>query len=195
MIFAKGKRGLIYKEKINGKDVIIKVPHPDSQAKEAVNNEIRFLKLLNKKGIGPKFIKSCNNKLWMEYIEGETIVDFISHSSKKEVIAVLKKVFEQMFILDKMQINKLEMTHPHKHIIVRENKPILIDFERCKYTLKPKNVTQFCQFITSTNMKELLDKKGIFIDKEKMMRTAGEYKKDYSKKAFNGLLANFATFK
>ena len=167
MIFGKGKRGLIYKEKVNGKDVIIKVPHPDSRT-ETVNNEIRFLKLVNKKGIGPKFIKSCNNKLWMEYVEGELILDFLKN--KKLITTTIKSILNQMYVLDKLGVNKFEMTHPHKHIIVRKNKPVLIDFERCRFTEKPKNVTQFCQFITSGKVMRLLKEKGIVLDKKKIMR-------------------------
>lgn len=66
------------------------------------------------------------------------------------------------FAMDLMGINKEEMTHPHRHIIihtratvsaseplptgtVREWKCTFVDFEKCVYTKKPKNVTQLCQ--------------------------------------------------
>ena len=34
-----------------------------------------------------------------------------------------------------------------KNVIVSKNKPVLIDFERCKRVLVPKNVTQFFHFL------------------------------------------------
>ena len=44
------------------------------------------------------------------------------------------------------------MSHPIKHIIIdKKNKPILIDFDRTRYTIKPANVTQFCDFLISKN--------------------------------------------
>jgi predicted Ser/Thr protein kinase len=51
------------------------------------------------------------------------------------------------------------MHHPVKHALVRGKKIVLIDFERCKTSLRPKNVTQVCQFISRNyNLPEILDK-------------------------------------
>jgi len=49
-------------------------------------------------------------------------------------------------------VNKFEMHHPTKHILIKAGKPsrktvVMIDFERCRWTEKPKNVTQFVQFL------------------------------------------------
>lgn len=65
----------------------------------------------------------------------------------------------QCFAMDLMGINKDEMTHPHRHILVhavastpdaaetssQTHKCTFIDFEKCVYSSKPKNVTQLCQ--------------------------------------------------
>ena len=70
------------------------------------------------------------------------------------------------------------MHHPVKHIIIGKNrKPVLIDFERCRKTEKPKNVTQFCQFLIGNLVRELLSKKGIAIDKNKITGFARNYRK------------------
>jgi len=114
---------------------------------------------------------------------------------------VLKKVFEQCFILDTMRLTKEEMHRPYKHILVKEkfskeifakekntklkkNKqtkeylPILLDFERCRYDSDPKNVTQFCQYITSQRIRTILERKKFTIDIEKIRKTAKEYKEN-----------------
>jgi len=63
---------------------------------------------------------------------------------------VLKNVFEQCYKMDKLGLNKEEMHHPVKHIVVQKNgKPVLLDFERCKSRKRQHNVTQFCQFVIS----------------------------------------------
>lgn len=75
--------------------------------------------------------------------------------------------------MDLMGINKEEMTHPHRHIIIhtrattrvesvllpdatppplREWKCTFVDFEKCVYTKKPKNVTQLCQVRTTLHI-------------------------------------------
>jgi len=74
---------------------------------------------------------------------------------------IIKNILEQCRIMDKLKINKKEFHKPIKHIIVYKNKPVMIDFERCYYAEKPKNVTQFCQFISSGVVMELLEKKAI----------------------------------
>jgi len=56
----------------------------------------------------------------------------------------------------------------------------LIDFERCKETEKPGNVTQFLEFLSRS--KEELGKKGIKISEEKLRKIAEQYKKDYDLK-------------
>ena len=102
---------------------------------------------MNKHNIGPK-LYSCNEEhVEMEYIDGTLITDYIGQESKRNIKKVFKEVLAQCRTLDKLSINKYEMHHPIKHIIIRNNKPIMIDFERCKKTIKPKNVTQFCEFI------------------------------------------------
>jgi len=56
--FATGKRGIIYVGELNNKKVAVKAKNPDSLAKNTIENEIKWLKVLNKKGIGPKLIRS-----------------------------------------------------------------------------------------------------------------------------------------
>src|SRR3989344_8569931 len=81
-----------------------------------------------------------------------------------------------MRTLDLLKLNKEEMHHPHKHIIVdRKGKPSLVDFERARIVSRPKNVTQFCQYLRSTQFGGLLAKKGIRIDAERLTAAAREY--------------------
>src|SRR3990167_2396810 len=64
-------------------------------------------------------------------------------------IRAVKEILNQCFKLDSLRINKLELNKPKKHILMERNKPKFIDFERCYYTNKPKNLTQICQYLTS----------------------------------------------
>jgi len=182
-LFARGKRGIIYKQG----NIIIKVKNPESKAVARIENEAEYLKLLNKKKIGPKFISFKNNKLKYRFIKGDYIIDFLKKNNKKKIIEVLKNVSNQCFIMDKLKINKLEMHHPVKHILI-DKKPVLIDFERCYKTNNSKNVTQFIQFIISNNLKKILLKKKIIINRKKMIKLAKEYKKNMNKENFNKLL-------
>ena len=85
--------------------------------------------------------------------------------------------------MDRINVNKEEMHHPYKHIIMDKTtkKPILIDFERCHKSLEPKNVTQFSSYIISDFITNLLKDKGIKVNKEKIIAAAKKYKKDIKK--------------
>ena len=166
---AMGKRGVIFKFTKNKKEYIIKVKRESSEAQNRIENEGNFLKLLNKHKIGPKLIEYDRDHLVMEFIKGKLIKEY-----KKIPNNILKQVLKQCYILDTLKINKFEMHKPLKHIIIYRNKVTMIDFERCTYTDKPKNVTQFCEYI-NRNKKRI---------KKSLLQ---EYKKDMSKKNFEKL--------
>ena len=64
------------------------------------------------------------------------------------------------------------------NVIVCKNKAVLIDFERCKIILHPKNVTQFCQFLM---------KRGIGKNKIKILKALKNYKDNQTQVNFISL--------
>jgi len=163
----KGHRGIV---EIKGRVAIKRSLTTHYNAEE----EAKFLKLLNKHDIGPKYISHKKNELRMEYIKGDRILDYVKKANKTQILAIIKKILDQLYTMDKLKINKLELTNPYKHIIVRKNVPIQIDFERCIHTEKPKNVTQFIQFLASGKVGK--------VDKKSLFDIAKKYKDSYNKK-------------
>jgi len=182
-LFAKGHRGIIFKAKYKNKDVAIKIKRPESKAIDRICNEIKFLKILNKYKIGPKLVFSTKGYFVYEFIPGKFILDYFENTSKKGMVKILKDVLKQMYIMDQLKINKEEMHHPVKHIVINKNKPHLLDFERCYKTEKPHNVTQFLQFIISIRKRFKLD-----IERKSLIKFSKEYKKDYSKETLNKII-------
>lgn len=184
--FAKGHRGFVYVGNYNGKTVIIKRQRPDIKVK-TIANEIKFLKLLNKKKLAQKVMLEGKDYFVYEFIEGQFIKRFMYHETKDKLKKVLLDVLDKMYNLDKLGINKEEMHHPHKHVIIdKKLKCSLIDFERANYSKKPKNVTQFVQYITTHS--DLLDKKKFKIDVDKLRKAAQEYKADICKDKYDQIL-------
>jgi len=180
---AKGHRGLIYKAKLKGKDIVIKKKRPESKAKARMKNEANWLKILNKKGIGPKFRFSNKDYFAYDYVEGIFLPLFIEKTNKVKIKKVLTEVMKQCFILDRLGINKEEMHRPLKHIIVDKNlKVTMIDFERMHKTKKPKNITQFMQYLSRDYVMKLLRKKGFKYNRKQLLNFAMKYKKDISAK-------------
>ena len=46
-----------------------------------------------------------------------------------------------------MKLAKVDVEFEPMNTFLIDKKPVLIDFERAYYTKKPKNLTQFCQFL------------------------------------------------
>jgi len=175
---ARGKRSKVYTGILNGKNVAIKVT--DRAKKEAF-----WLKILNKKNVGPKLIKSTNGYLVYELVVGERILDYIETHNKKQILNVLKEVFKQCRTMDKLKINKLEMHNPWKHVIIGK-KAKMIDFERCYNTENPKNVTQFGQFLL--RKKENLRSKCVKINRKNFINLLKQYKTNKTNKTFNQVI-------
>ena len=176
--FSKGKRGKIYLIK----DIAVK-----KSLNKHIKNEVKYLKLLNKHNIGPKLLSYGKNYFKYKFIKGIFILDHIKLSNKNNIKKVLVNVLKQCRVLDKLKINKLEMHNPYKHIIIYKN-PVMIDFERCYETNKPKNVTQFCQFIISNNLKNLLKEKGFKINRKKLIKSLINYKHNQDETNFREIL-------
>jgi release factor glutamine methyltransferase len=187
--FAKGKRGFVFKGEFKNKIVGIKIKNPESEAILRTNNEINFLKILNKKNIGPKLLFSDKDYIIYKFIEGNFIIDYLKNNKKENIKKIIRKILEQMFIMDKLKTNKEEMSHPQKHIIInKKNNPVLIDFERAHHTIKPGNVTQVCDFLISSNIKTILQKNNIKINKKEIINAAKKYKKEQNSGNFNKIL-------
>ena len=187
--FTKGHRGHILKGVYKNKEIIVKIKNPKSKAINRIQNEIKFLKIVNKKNIGPKLLFYDVDFFAYNYIKGDFILDCFQKTNKKNIIKILKGIFEQMFVLDSLKIDKEEMHHPIKHVIItKKDIPYLVDFERAHFVKKPHNVTQFCQFLISGKLTEILKEKNILINKEKMIELAKKYKDNMNKKNLNNVL-------
>mgnify|MGYP001615034787 CR=1 FL=1 len=176
MFIDKGKRGKVYKIF----NFALKIERKDIKTINRIKNEAGWLKILNKHGIGPKLYFSYGNWILMKFVNGERILDYfkkISYIRKKEII---KEILLQCYEMDKLKVNKFEMNHPDKHIVI-DKKVVMIDFEKCKYSLKPKNVTQFLQF---------LNKLGIQISK-KVIEVSKKYKENQNDENFKRILELF----
>jgi predicted Ser/Thr protein kinase len=182
---ARGKRGIVFLEEQDGEKICVKKPNPKSTAIYRLENEARFLQKLNAYGVGPKFISIKENELRMEFVDGERILKYFENNDKDKIKKIILLVFGQLRIMDELHINKKEMTNPYKHIIIRSHRPIMIDFERCSYSNKPSNITQFCQFLVREKTRMILEEKGVIFGKQKILELAKIYKNEPSGRNFH----------
>ena len=176
--FSKGKRGKIF---------LVKNIATKKSLPRHIKNEVKWLKILNRYNIGPKIISYGKSYFKYKFVKGKFILDYIKDNSKDNIKKVIIYVLKQCRILDKLKVNKKEMHNPYKHIII-DKSPVMIDFERCYLTNKPKNVSQFCQFLISNNVKILFREKNININKKELIKLVKNYKKIYIEREFNEII-------
>ncbi len=158
--------------------VAVKIKRKESKAKERIQNEAKWLKILNKHDLGPKYLFAGNDFLVYEFVVGKFIQDWIKENNCSEIKKVLANVLGQCYLLDRLKVDKEEMHHPFKHIVVKKgNLPVLLDFERSHSTQKPKNLTQFIEFVC--RIKKVLESKNLKVDADKLRQFAGRYKRTY----------------
>lgn len=173
---AKGKRGMVYTDVYKGKKVVVKKTRESSTALNRIENEANWLRKLNKKGIGPELIEEGNGFFIAEFIEGMPFGKWVEKNNDKKILI---DILKQCMTMDKMNVNKFEMHNPIKNIIIND-RPVLIDFERCKFTHEPKNVTQFVQFLVKRKILERNDELNAALKK---------YKEGYSEKDFKKIVS------
>jgi len=186
---AKGKRSVVYRGIFKGKEAVLKIKKKTAPP-GIIQNEAKWLKKLEKYGIAPKLYKEGKDYMICEFVKGKRIMEWLKEHNKTEIKKILRDILKQCRILDKLKVNKKELQRPVKHIIIKKTAK-MIDFERCKETMHPKNVTQFCQFLTSKNMQKILEEKNIKIDKNKLIKILQRYKKKQTEKNFKEILKRF----
>jgi HemK-related putative methylase len=195
MYHNEGQRGLIFTGDWNEKEfvkshfadprivlVAIKVEHPLSRAQNRIENEVKWLKAVNRKGLGPRLFFSGDGYYVREFIIGISLPEYIKKMGKESthVRRVLANLLTQAFVLDTLHMNKEEMHRPSTNVLVDDSgKVILLDFERCFESSNPHNVTQFCSFLLHQG----------YVPKEKMIELSQIYKESHSKVAFDAIFA------
>ena len=169
--FSKGKRSKVYTAYYNNKKVIVKYS-------KRAPIEACWLIYLSSLDFVPKLIDADKEKLVYYFIDGIIISEYLKKTKNPKPI--LKQILKQCYELDKLKINKKELTNPYKHILIKNKKAKMIDFERCHKVKSPKNVTQFAEY--------LMRKK--IINRKTLISKLKQYKKEQTKKHFDSILAS-----
>ncbi len=178
----KGKRGIVYQGYFNQKHVAIKIAIERAELLNVLEKEAKWLRLLEKYRFAPRLVLQGKDFLLLEFIQGKKIYDYLEDASRENSLHVLKELLAIAHKLDELGINKEEMHHPLKHVLIQSDLRVrLIDYERSSYVENVKNVTQLCQFLTSPIMLKILEQKNIVLQKEEVIELAKQYKKENQK--------------
>ncbi|HXX05509.1 MAG TPA: RIO1 family regulatory kinase/ATPase [Candidatus Bathyarchaeia archaeon] len=190
-VLGKGYVGVVVLSRQGKKDVALKIRRTDSSRNE-MRSEAKFLKLANKVNVGPKVIKSSKNFIIMEYIDGRKIIDWVrelkGRGSAAKLKTVIRKVLEDCFSLDRINLDHGELSYIHKHVIVGKS-PCIIDFESASANRRTSNVTSATQGIfIGSGLANIVKKTIKTPARDDLIKSLKKYKHDQSRENFDGVL-------
>jgi putative serine/threonine protein kinase len=194
-IAGKGCVGIVVKSKVGSKVCALKIRRTDAD-RTTMNAEAHFLKIANSIGVGPHLEGQTRNLIAMEYINGQSIIDWIlcnrnyycSEATKSKMRTVTRSILEQCFSLDGAGLDHGELSRLARHVIVSDS-PYIIDFESASTKRKTSNVTAAAQSIflyglVADGVRKILDN----IDSEKAVKALRTYKHFQTRANFDAVL-------
>ncbi len=129
-------------------EIIVKTlntEHPNEKQKAQLNNEYKFTHNLKISGIRKVLKKDRidgKNSLVLEYIEGETLTEYINQNNvnTERFLQIAKKIVQSLIKIHKQNITHKDL-NPHNILINKQNEITIIDFGLAsKYSLKTQNL-------------------------------------------------------
>jgi putative serine/threonine protein kinase len=148
-VLGKGCVGIVVKAYFNNKLAALKIRRVDADRPD-LTHEAFMLKKANAHNVGPKLYGYTKNFLLMEFINGQSIVEWIKklRNEKKKLKKVLAKILEDCFKLDEIGLDHGELSRAHKHILINHlDAPVIIDFETASEKRTSSNLTKICNFL------------------------------------------------
>lgn len=190
-VLGKGYVGVVVLAKRGKDEVALKIRRIDSSRNE-MRSEARLLSAANKVNVGPRVIDSSKNFILMEYLEGKKIIDWVKELKGRgraaRLRSVVRKVLEDCYNLDRINLDHGELSYMHKHVIISKT-PRIIDFESASLNRRPSNVTSATQSIFIGSALSCIVRKMIKIpSKKRMIESLKRYKHDQSRENFDAVL-------
>jgi putative serine/threonine protein kinase len=190
-VLGKGYTGIVILAKIGTRKVALKIRRTDSP-RASMEKEAALLKTANKVNVGPKLIKSSNNFVVMEYLDGKKIHDWVEslkgRGSSAKLKQVISKVLSDCQSLDAAGLDHGELSNITKHVIVGKS-ITMIDFESSSLDRKVSNVTSATQAIfIGSGLAKMVRQIYSVPPKQKIIPVLRQYKKMQTQPSFEKVL-------
>lgn len=180
VLCAKGKGGLL---------LALKIRRTDAD-RPSMDGEAQFHQIANAAGVGPRYFGHTQNMMAMEFVEGQSIIEWIrTAASPEQFRAVARSVLNQCFMLDQAGIDHGELSRLGRHVIVsKDGRPYIIDFESASTVRRPSNVTSAAQslFLFGSVAGRAREIAGP-VDSEKAISLLSRYKRQRSSETYSDL--------
>ncbi|HEU4604734.1 MAG TPA: RIO1 family regulatory kinase/ATPase [Nitrososphaera sp.] len=185
-VAGKGQVGLVLRAKIGNKTCALKIRRLDADRK-SMDEEARLHRIANGAGVGPRLEGHSKNLVAMEFVDGQSIVDWVGNAPKGKLRRMARSVLEQCYSLDRAGLDHGELSRLNRHVIVAGN-PYIIDFESASTARKTSNVTAAAQSIFLHGAVAGMVQKTLQANREKALLALKIYKRGQTRANFDAVL-------
>jgi putative serine/threonine protein kinase len=185
-VAGKGQVGLVLRAKIGNKTCALKIRRLDADRK-SMDQEARLHRIANGAGVGPRLEGHSKNLVAMEFVDGQSIVDWVGNAPKGKLRRMARSVLEQCYSLDRAGLDHGELSRLNRHVIVAGN-PYIIDFESASTARKTSNVTAAAQSIFLHGAVAGMVQKTLQANREKALLALKIYKRGQTRANFDAVL-------
>ena len=133
-----------------GQKFVLKAEKTKSTRFQMAEREVENLRKANGIGIGPRLVDFDLKKraILMEFVDGKTFAQWLfSQPAKKELLSFVKELLRQAKALDSIGLDHGQLAGAGKNILVREGRPVIIDFEKASCRRKCHNLSVIKAFL------------------------------------------------
>jgi putative serine/threonine protein kinase len=189
-VLGKGQVGLVLRAKIGNNICALKIRRLDADRK-SMDGEVRLHKIANDAGVGPRLLGHTKNLIAMEFVDAQSIVDWVGGAAKGRLRKMSRLVLEQCYSLDRAGLDHGELSRLNRHVIMSD-RPYIIDFESASTTRKTSNVTSAAQSIFLYGVVAGMVKKTLHADREKALLALRIYKRNQTRANFDAVLRSLS---
>ena len=191
-ILGKGYVGVVVLSRIKNRFVAVKIRRTDASRTNMVK-EAKFLKIVNKAGVGPLLIAMSKNFIIMEYLDGKKIGEWVNELKSKRDIKLLKsimqKILEDCYSLDVIGLDHGELSTISKHVVIGKSSTTIIDYESASTQRRVSNVTSATQAICiGSGISKVVRKIYRMPSKNKIIKILRSYKQEQNRQNFEKVL-------
>ncbi len=147
-VLGKGHTGMVLAVKTRDGPAALKVRRLDADGR-AFKREAEMLRMANTVSVGPRLLGASESLILMELVEGNYLSEWLSKPglNAEAVRATIRELLEMARRLDLIGLHHGELSRAHRHILIAEGGPVLIDFESSSTQRKASNVTALTQYL------------------------------------------------
>ncbi len=149
-LLGKGVAGMVVAGRAGKDKVALKIRRTDSR-RDSMRHEASMLKAANEIDVGPRYFDNTDDILLMEFVEGQSLPEWITTLIGKGRRLRLRKtvgdLLQQCYRMDKAGLDHGELSRAHKNVSIRANgHAVILDFESASKERSPNNVTSITQY-------------------------------------------------